>query len=234
MNFLTAVWRIQRLLDQWVCTGTVGPVAALKESCKKSGSSSTPPAPRKGSHQNSSQSFMFRPWLPFHNNFPALISIKSMKGNCVWSVLLLRADRRSDDSSEEMLDMGSVQKLSSIIGNNSGEKSGCSLLTSGLLLSRATVEVSVTEDNSLDDGWGDIGWLERVSDDPVTVETEVEGSGFLTEPFGFSLFFRWVCHTFFISLSVRPGSFAAIADHLNSQSEESSTSSDVHENIKQI
>lgn len=29
-----------------------------------------------------------------------------------------------------------------------------------------------------------------------------------------SLFFRWVCHTFFISLSVRPGNLAAIADHL--------------------
>lgn len=32
--------------------------------------------------------------------------------------------------------------------------------------------------------------------------------------FGFSLFFKWVCHTFLISLSVRPGNLAAIADHL--------------------
>lgn len=30
----------------------------------------------------------------------------------------------------------------------------------------------------------------------------------------FSFFFKCVCHTFFISLSVLPGSFAAIADHL--------------------
>lgn len=29
-----------------------------------------------------------------------------------------------------------------------------------------------------------------------------------------SLFFRWVCQKFFISLSVRPGNLAAIADHL--------------------
>lgn len=32
--------------------------------------------------------------------------------------------------------------------------------------------------------------------------------------FCLSLFFKWVCQTFFISLSVRPGNFAAIADHL--------------------
>jgi hypothetical protein len=30
-----------------------------------------------------------------------------------------------------------------------------------------------------------------------------------------SLFFKWVCQTFLISLSVRPGNLAAIADHLN-------------------
>lgn len=29
-----------------------------------------------------------------------------------------------------------------------------------------------------------------------------------------TFFFKWVCQTFFISLSVRPGNFAAIADHL--------------------
>lgn len=31
---------------------------------------------------------------------------------------------------------------------------------------------------------------------------------------GINLFFKWLCHTFFISLSVRPGNVAAIADHL--------------------
>lgn len=37
-------------------------------------------------------------------------------------------------------------------------------------------------------------------------------SGFVW--FCFSLFFKWVCQTFFISLSVRPGNLAAMADHL--------------------
>lgn len=54
-----------------------------------------------------------------------------------------------------------------------------------------------------------------VSDD---FDVREEGSFFICEiiVFGFclSLFFKWVCHTFFISLSVLPGNFAAIADHL--------------------
>lgn len=59
------------------------------------------------------------------------------------------------------------------------------------------------------------------------MEAEYEGSYFLAvldshlgdAPLCLSLFFRWVCHTFFISLSVRPGNFKAIADHLNLRSE---------------
>lgn len=35
-----------------------------------------------------------------------------------------------------------------------------------------------------------------------------------------SLFFKWVCHTFLISLSVRPGNLAAIADHLENKTQQ--------------
>ena len=32
-----------------------------------------------------------------------------------------------------------------------------------------------------------------------------------------SLFFKWVCYTFCISLSLRPGNLAAIGDHLKTK-----------------
>lgn len=39
-----------------------------------------------------------------------------------------------------------------------------------------------------------------------------------------SLFLRWVCHTFLISLSVRPGIWAAMADHLLATNDKSTMS----------
>lgn len=45
-----------------------------------------------------------------------------------------------------------------------------------------------------------------------------------------SLFFRWVCHTFFISLSVRPGNLAAIADHLKKKRQVTLGSRQVYRN----
>lgn len=71
----------------------------------------------------------------------------------------------------------------------------------------------MTEETSLEleDGCGEIifsgsaDWL-------VTLEVLLAGDE--VEVLSLSLFFKWVCHTFFISLSVRPGNLAAIADHL--------------------
>lgn len=80
----------------------------------------------------------------------------------------------------------------------------------------------VTDENSLEDGSGDGGGtIPEVSD---SLEKLVSGFALvfrcsLVSEFGFSwfcfnLFFRWVCQTFFISLSVLPGNLAAIVDHL--------------------
>lgn len=122
-------------------------------------------------------------------------------------------------------DRASDQKLFSISGNDSSE-SLCSFLMPVLMcVSVFLIEESVIEENSLEDDCGDIfpGKLKLTGSDrheepeshldTAAVELPLELGA---AKFFLSLFFKWVCHTFFISLSVLPGSFAAIADHLQS------------------
>lgn len=100
-----------------------------------------------------------------------------------------------------------------------------------LFVSAVVIEVFLTEEWSMEEGWGDI-WAYPILSDPER-EGIVEFADSdslvslawqfgidlmyccgLDSPFCTSLFFKWVCHTFLISLSVLPGNLDAIADHL--------------------
>jgi len=105
-----------------------------------------------------------------------------------------------------------------------------SLIKPVLFVSEVVTEVSVTEEWSLEEGWGDIcAYSMRLHPEREgTVELADCDSLFslrwqsgilmcccdLDSPFCLSLFSKWVCHTFLISLSVLPGNLDAIADHL--------------------
>lgn len=110
---------------------------------------------------------------------------------------------------------GSDQKLSSITGIVSRDSMSSHFI---FLLSP-----TVTDEKSLEVVHADVESISlklklAASDSVMMLELESERLifGFVTLlEFKFSnLFFKLVCHTFFISLSVLPGNFAAIADHL--------------------
>ena len=95
-------------------------------------------------------------------------------------------------------------------------------MCSFLMLVLLSMCVSMFED-SQEDGCGDIfpGKLKLFGSDwNAEMESHLDTSVVLLRwLFFLSLFFKWVCHTFFISLSVRPGNLAAMADHLKKMKE---------------
>lgn len=145
----------------------------------------------------------------------------SINGNwdCGWSV---PTAGKSLSALELSVDNTSDQKFSSISGNSSDESNFMHML---LLISPV-----VKEETSLEHCCGEIGLCSMPSDPARFDKFMNSGSAFnawldleMLMKRGsisgvawvcLSLFFKWVCHTFFISLSVRPGNLAAIADHL--------------------
>lgn len=75
----------------------------------------------------------------------------------------------------------------------------------------------VADETSLDEGVGEFAseFVYSSNDDSAAyVRASDWGSG-SGRDFLLSLFFKCVCHMFFISLSVRPGNLDAITDHLH-------------------
>lgn len=157
-----------------------------------------------------------------------LLPMTARGENGNWSCGPLAAPGKSPAAPDLLDDSTSDQKFSSISGKSSGE----STLMQGVVMSDmvavvVVVMVVAAEEISLKDCCGDsTGPYPRLSD----LELVAELMGFCCFStwdasrecllgggvawLCLSLFFKWVCHTFFISLSVLPGSFAAIADHL--------------------
>lgn len=142
----------------------------------------------------------------------------------LYPLILLSNDELSQSSNfislfstPEMLqsiDTTSDQKLSSINGRTSSGDVAESLLllldTSLLLLEVVTAEMLVL---LLDCCCGELGLFSSITETSCSSLSQIFSLIFWSW-LCWILFFRWVCHTFFISLSVLPGNFAAIADHL--------------------
>ena len=132
------------------------------------------------------------------------------------TILELSADNTSD------------QKSSSISGKSSDDS-----IFMHILLLLVSISPVIKEEVSLEHCCGEIGLCSSVWSDPaarfdestnswsvfnswsnIEISTDLPLISGVTW-FFLSLFFKCVCQTFLISLSVRPGNLAAIADHLN-------------------
>ena len=182
-------------------------------------SSCKPPALMKTSYQNSMPSSILE-------LCPYPTSRASAGDNGNWSCDSSLTVWKADGMLELSEDSASDQKLSWISGNDSSESICSSLMPVFMCISMFLIGESVIEENSLEDDCGDIfpgkfkltgsDWHAEPEShlDAAAVEWPLELG---VANFFLSLFFKLVCHTFFISLSVRPGNLAAMADHLKNE-----------------